>query len=142
MPPRHPLIACALSLVLALTGCSTSTSSKQDNLQNTLRAYALALRWNDFTRAQAFIDPKTRTEHPPTALELARFKQVQVVSYEERSTLPSGKDEVTQVVEIGLVNVNSQSARSVIDHQLWRYDDQSKHWWLVSGLPDISRKGE
>ena len=47
-------------------------------------------------------------------------------------------NEVSQIVEIGLVNINTQAARSIIDKQLWRYDAKANHWWLVSGLPDIT----
>ena len=44
-----------------------------------------------------------------------------------------------QNVEIGLVNINTQAARSVVDHQIWKYDEKQKHWWLMTGLPDITR---
>jgi hypothetical protein len=47
-------------------------------------------------------------------------------------------NEVSQIVEIGLVNINTQAARSIIDKQLWRYDAKANRWWLVSGLPDIT----
>jgi len=32
----------------------------------------------------------------------------------------------------------SQRVYSVVDHQTWRWDAKAKHWWLESGLPDIS----
>jgi hypothetical protein len=54
--------------------------------------------------------------------------------------VPHGKDEVTQVVKINLVNINTQHERSVTDHQTWHYDAEGKHWWLVTGLPDISQQ--
>mgnify|MGYP001599237326 CR=1 FL=1 len=108
-------------------------------LNETLRSYAATIRWGDIAQAQAFLDPKLRAEHPPSALELARFKQVQVSGYEEQPVSPVSENEVRQIVQIGLVNVNTQSARSIVDHQVWRYDDKARHWWLMSGLPDISR---
>ena len=42
-------------------------------------------------------------------------------------------------MEIGLVNVNSQQARSIIDRQVWKYDKENKVWLLTTGLPDITR---
>ncbi|GAA0710928.1 hypothetical protein [Dokdonella soli] len=137
---RH-LITCGLLLSTALLGaCATDPMrSKQKILDDTLRSYAATIRWGDVEQAQAFLDPKLREEHPPSALELARFKQVQITAYNEQPPLPVSDNEVRQIVEIGLVNVNSQSARSVIDRQVWKYDEQTKHWWLTTGLPDISR---
>ena len=52
---------------------------------------------------------------------------------------PVGDFEVRQTVEIGLVNVNSQQARSIIDRQVWKYDKENKVWLLTTGLPDITR---
>jgi hypothetical protein len=141
---RYPVAASiVLSIVLSsvlLGACSTQNMrSRQTILDETLLSYASTIRWGDVAQAQAFIDPKVRAEHPPTALELARFKQVQVSGYNEQPPTPVGENEVRQTVEISLVNVNTQDARSVIDHQVWRYDEPTKHWWLMTGLPDISR---
>ncbi|HEY0229746.1 MAG TPA: hypothetical protein VGC55_00720 [Dokdonella sp.] len=130
----------ALVAVL-LAACATDKMrSRQTVLDDTLKAYAGTIRWGDVAQAQAFIDPKVLAEHPPTALELARFKQVHITAYDEQPAVPVNENEVRQTVEIGLVNINSQAARSVIDHQVWRYDEAQKRWWLTSGLPDITRQ--
>lgn len=133
------VVALALSIPL-LGACATEKMrSKQTVLDETLRAYAATIRWGDIEQAQAFVDPAVLREHPPSALDLARYRQVKVSAYDEQPATPVSEDEVRQVVEIGLVNVNTQRARNVIDRQVWRYDDKGKRWWLVSGLPDISR---
>ena len=124
-------------LLLALGGCATSKAD-QNLLESTLESYAGAMRWGNFEDAVAFVDPETLKTHPLTSLDLARYHQVQVTAYNEQPATKAGELEVRQVVEIGLVNINTQSARSVIDHQLWRYDVKAKRWWLVSGLPDIT----
>lgn len=138
---RRTLIACIVLLGASLLGaCATSQMrSKQKVLDDTLRSYAATIRWGDMAQAQSFIDPKLLKEHPPTPLELARYQQVQVSGYEEQPAVPVGDSEVRQTVRIGLVNINTQRARSILDHQIWHYDEASKHWWLTSGLPDISR---
>ena len=131
----------ALAACVLLAACATTElRSRQTLLTDTLRAYGATIRWGDVARAQEFIDPKVLAEHPPTELELARFRQVQVTGYEEGTPVPVSDTEVRQTVEIGLVNVNSQAARSVIDRQVWRYDEAGKHWWLMSGLPDITQQ--
>lgn len=135
------LIAGVIALVGASLGaCATDQMrSKQKVLDDTLRSYAATIRWGDIAQAQAFVDPKVLQAHPPTSLELARYKQVQVSGYDEQPAVPVGDTEVRQNVRIDLVNVNTQHARSIVDHQVWRYDAEAKRWWLSSGLPDISR---
>ena len=69
---------------------------------------------------------------------MARWQQVQVTAYSDQQPVHTTETEVQQVVEIGLVNKNTQAARSVIDHQVWHYDEKANRWWLMSGLPDIT----
>lgn len=134
-----PLFLSAAVAVLLASCASNPMHSKDDILTETLRTYAATIRWGDVARAQAFIDPKVLAERPPSQLDLARFQQVRITGYNEQSPVPVGENEVRQVVEIELVNVNTQAARSVIDRQTWRYDEATKHWWLTTGLPDITQ---
>lgn len=134
-----PVLLLATSCAL-LSSCATEKMrSKETVLTDTLRSYAASIRWGEFDQAVGFIDPKLLAEHPPTALEIERLKQVRVSGYDEMPVVPVSEDEVQQVVKIDLLNVNTQVARSIVDRQTWRYDATAKRWWLVSGLPDISR---
>jgi hypothetical protein len=127
--------------LLALGACAnTEIRSRETLLNETLRSYAATVRWGNISEVQAFIDPVQRAANPPSAVELARFRQVQVSGYEAQPPVPVSEGEVRQVAQIDLVNVNTQAARSVVDHQVWKFDEAAKRWWLVSGLPDISRK--
>jgi len=134
----------AFMLVIAtalIAACAMDkVKNKETVLEETLRTYAATVRWGDLTQAEVFVDPKYREAHPLTELDLARFKQVQVTSYNDQPAAPLSETEVQQVVEIGLVNVNTQSARSIVDRQVWRYDEKENRWWLTTGLPDITRK--
>ena len=112
--------------------------TKETILEDTLKNYAATIRWGDMTQALAFVDPKYRQEHPMSELDLARYKQVQVTTYNDQPAAPLNDKEVAQTVEIGLVNINTQSARTIIDRQVWRYDEKEKRWWLTTGLPDIT----
>ena len=130
-----PIIAFVLC-----TGCQTlTTQSEGDALPTTLTAYANALRWGGFDQAFKYVDPETLKQHPITPLDLERYKQVRVVSYMEQPIVPVAKHEVSQLVEISILNVNTQSSRTIVDRQLWRYDETTKHWHIVSGLPDITQ---
>jgi len=127
-------------LVLALvTGCAAQIRS--DSLTTTLSAYASVLRWGDFASAAQFIDPATLRAHPLTNLDMARYQQVRVTDYnDDTGPVPVSDTEVRQMVRIGLVNVHTQSERTIVDRQTWHYDAATKHWWLTSGLPDITRQ--
>ena len=103
-------------------------------------AYANALRWGGWEQALAFVAPDTRKEHPLTHLDLERYKQVRMASYNEQPAVPVGPHEVRQVVQIGLININTQTERTIVDSQLWRYDQKDAHWHLISGLPDITQR--
>lgn len=135
---RIPQILLVLSILL-LAACATQERSR--SLTTTLSAYGGTLRWGDFASASQFIEPKLRAEHPVSELDRARYKQVRVTEYDEGSgPVPISPTEVQQTVRISLVNVHTQAERSVIDRQTWRYDEKTKHWWLISGLPDITRE--
>jgi len=141
MHRRAALIA-VLSTGLAAACADMSMQhiqSKETILEDTLKNYAATIRWGDMLQAQAFVDPTYRQAHPMSDLDMQRYRQVQVTAYNDQPAAPLNENEVAQTVEIGLVNINTQQARSVIDHQVWRYDEKQKHWWLMTGLPDITR---
>ena len=126
-----------LILVLAAGCAAMSTQSESRALETTLVAYANAVRWGDFEQALAFVDPETLKVHPLSSIDMERYKQVKVAAYTEQPPVPAGAHEVRQIVQMSLVNINTQTERSIVDKQLWRYDEKTKHWHLVSGLPDI-----
>jgi hypothetical protein len=129
-----------LLITLACAGCSLSPHSEGNDMSVTMVAYANALRWQGFDQAVKYVDPETLKEHPVTPLDLERYKQVRVVSYMEQNPVPAGPHEVSQIVEIGILNINTQAERQIVDRQLWRYDEKTKHWHIVSGLPDITQR--
>jgi hypothetical protein len=124
---------------LLLAGCAADRRSK--TLTETLLAYANAVRWVGFPSAQQFVDPDVVKQHPLSSLDMARYQQVRVSDYDEgNGPVPAGENEVHQVVKISLINRHTQSERTIIDRQTWRYDPEKKRWWLESGLPDITQE--
>lgn len=133
------LAALLMSLSLLLAGCA-APNSKGDLLTATLESYAATIRWGNVEDAAAFVDPDVLKEHPLTELDLQRYRQVRISGYNAQPARPLGDNEVGQTVELVLTNNNTQSVRSVVDRQRWRYDDKKKRWWLTSGLPDITQR--
>jgi hypothetical protein len=135
---RRILGVFVLLSTLLLSGCASDIRSQ--TLLKTLNAYANVVRWGDFANAEQFVDPALRAEHPLTPIELSRYKQYRVSDYDDPAApVVVGENEVRQVVRIGIINVNTQAERTLVDQQTWRYDPDKRLWWLVSGLPDVSR---
>ena len=103
-----------------------------------LFAYESAVRWGPIDRAFAMVDPQLAEQHAWSALERERFEQLQVTGYYPKGREALSDNEVQQLVEIRLVNRHTQTERSVLDRQRWRWDPQAKTWWLMSGLPDFA----
>ena len=135
MKTRWILLAVAALVVLG--GCATDR--RNESLTNTLTAYGAAVRWGTFEQASAFLDPQYRKDHPVSDLDMARYHQIRVSEYDAGGgPVPVNKFTVRQVVRIGLINVHTQAERTIIDRQTWIWDPKTSHWWLTSGLPDIT----
>lgn len=126
----------ALLLLVLLTACG-SMGAQRNPRDQMLYHYVSAIRWSDFDKAAAFIDPKVLEERPITSFDLERYKQFQVSGYEVKSGREPAKGEYEQVVEIRLVNRNTQTEKIITDHQHWRFDPEAKRWWLTTGLPKL-----
>jgi hypothetical protein len=129
-----------IGLTLLLVALPVLAKSREKILTETLRTYAATIRWGSIEQAETFVDPEYRAAHPLTQLELDRYKQVRFTNYNDTAPVPVNDDEVRQTVEIGIVNVHTQEARSIVDRQVWRYERKAKVWLLTSGLPDITHK--
>jgi len=125
--------------LLLLTACG-SMGAQRNPRDQALYSYVSAVRWSDFNAALAFVDPETLRTRPVTDLESERYKQFQVAGYEVKSASEPGEGQYEQVVELRLVNKNTQVERIITDRQQWRWDAQAKRWWLVSGLPDLDAR--
>jgi hypothetical protein len=124
-------------LLLAACGGAGSVINARDN---TLSDYGVAIRWSEFETAWQFVDPDLREQQPLTDLERERFKQVQITGYDVKSKNVLADGGIDQAVEVRVVNRNTQIERSITDHQHWRWDPAGKHYWLVSGLPDLTAR--
>jgi hypothetical protein len=136
--PMRRLILILAVMATALAGCASDRRS--DSMTETLNRYGSVVRWGDARSAMSFVDPKVLEANPPSSMELSRWAQVRVSGYDEGvGPLPGDNpNEVRQVVQINLINNNTQAERSVVDHQVWRYDPEKHKWWLMSGIPNIS----
>jgi len=138
---KRPFVLLAsllLILACASDGAAARNRSSNKARDRALYDYSSTIHWSEFDKAIAFVDPAWLAEHPVTKLDMDRYKQVQVTGYDVRTSEFLADGSYEQVVEIRLINVNTQVERMITDHQHWRWDAKAKHWWLTTGLPDIT----
>lgn len=131
------LLAMLLLGVLPLAGCAT-TGTRSTALERAQYAWSAAIRWGDFEGAVNLIDPKLRATDPPSAVELERYKQVQISAYRDVGASSDVKQgTAVRDIEIGVINRHTQAERSLRYREQWRWDPEARTWWLISGLPDL-----
>jgi hypothetical protein len=128
-------------LILLLAGCA-GVGSEKNRLEETLYHYAGAVRWGDVEQIVAFHDPQRLVEHPIEPMLLERWRQLRVTGYRSRGREPQPDGTIVQFAEIEFINRHTQTTSSLLDRERWRYDDEAKRWWLISGLPDLDRRSE
>lgn len=133
---RCLLLCCLASCLALLAGCPKS-ASKGTALDEMQYAYSAAIRWGDFEGAWSLVDPEYRSEHALTDIDFSRYKQVQISGYREKGMEIQPSGTVMREIEIGVINRNTLAERTVRYRENWRYDEASKTWWLVVGLPDL-----
>lgn len=133
----RPIRWLALLLLVVLSGCGAMGAAKTNPRDEMLYHYVSVIRWAEFEAALGFVDPRVLEADPVTEFELERYKQFQVSGYEVKSARDLSENEYEQIVEIRLVNRNTQVEKVITDIQLWHWDDEAGRWWLASGLPDL-----
>jgi len=64
-----------------------------------------------------------------------------VTGYSVKGQSPGADENIfLQTAEISFANRHNQRVRSIDDHQIWRWEPETKRWLLTSGLPDITRR--
>lgn len=122
-------------LIGVLGACATMT--RDESLRVNLYNYSAAVRWNEIAQAANFIDPETLAAKPFTAELRDRWAKVQVSRYLEGPSSYDAQGHFLQSVQIEVIDRATQSVRTIVDHQVWRYDTVASTWWLQSGLPEL-----
>ncbi|HZH43513.1 MAG TPA: hypothetical protein VEY50_05475 [Lysobacter sp.] len=138
MPTARRALAFVLLLLAAFaSGCASAAGSRNDKLNAAQYAWSAAIRWGDFEGAWNLVDPRHRDAHPLTALELERYKQVQISAYRELGSQRPDKETALREIEIGVINRHTLAERTVRYRERWRWDREAKAWWIEDGLPDL-----
>ena len=128
-----------LLVFIALGACSSNQAEKSRS--EALKQYETIVRWSQWDAAVDFIAPEYQKENPITRLQMDRLRLFRVTAYNIRSTgvFDEGMT-IRQTVDIKLFNMHQAVERTIVDEQVWRYDEERKRWQLHSGLPDPTKR--
>ena len=133
MPRSFTTFFALLLVLLPLSGCETlEQREKTKTLTSILHKYETTIRWSYLRRAYGFMKPEAaRKAKIPPGLE-----NIKVTSYEVlEPPTPVGENSFAQVVLINYVEKDRQQQKSLMDRQLWEYDEEAKRWHLISNIP-------
>jgi len=131
----HPVITALpwLAVALLAAGCGkVREEGKSNALEAATSAYGSAIRWGYYETALGYLHPDQRRELPPG------LEDIRVTSYEVvQPPLRQDDDSAIQVVRVEYLHDEVQRVKGLTDRQTWRYDPDTKTWWLHSGLPPL-----
>ena len=126
-----------LALMIAAPSAALAKRKKGSQLDAMQAAYSAAIRWGDFEQAWELVDPAYREAHPMTELAFERYRQVEISGYSDRNSSIAEDGSVIRNVELRVINKHTMAERTLRYREQWRWDPESKRWWLVVGLPDL-----
>lgn len=130
------VLLCSFAALLLLASPAWARK-KEQQLQESMDAYAAAIRWGEFGQAQGFLEPAYRQAHPLGELQSQRYAQVEISGYDDQGMGETPEGDVLRNVELRVVNKHTQVERRVHYVERWHYDAAGKRWWETSGLPDL-----
>lgn len=131
------LMRSGLLLAMVLLAACGNSRSDTKLLETTLNAYASTVRWSGIMDTLNFVEPKDREKFKPSAFELERWNQLKIGAFNAQPPFTITEGQVSQAIQLDLINVNTQAVRSIRITTQWRYDMEAKRWWLTSGLPKL-----
>lgn len=130
-------VTLAIIIFSLLASCGGRMSKKQ-SLDHTLYQYAKVMRWADYNAALTFFSPNMEDKFKPSSTDIERLKQFGISSYVSSPITPGDtENRINQNVQIKLYNKHTKREKVVIDQQTWEYDEETKTWTLISGLPKL-----
>ncbi|MCU0564477.1 MAG: hypothetical protein MUE48_11145 [Desulfobacterales bacterium] len=118
-----------LAAVVLVTGCaSTFDFRREEVFEDTVRAYGRLITWSEFGSASAYLAPDAENKTVP--------KGVRVASYDFRQLVyTQDKQAAVNIIEISYYRENDMRLKTIMDQQLWQFNDAKQAWQLKSGFP-------
>ncbi|MEE9412188.1 MAG: hypothetical protein V3V22_03955 [Methylococcales bacterium] len=115
---------------MALLSCAEQ--KREATLEDNLTMYEKAIRWSEFSRASKYL-------RDPENADIDKLEGIKVTSYK-----PTGRDvsedeqQIVESVRISYTLTGSQTERTLMDRQIWEYDQEKNRWYLTTNLPDFT----
>ena len=123
-----------LVLVFGQTSCAT-LSDQMRQLQEALRRYEYALRWQDFDLAMSLHKNVTKQLSPEERKHLKQFK---VTAYNVKySRVYDGETKCTQIIEIGYYIEDRVVLKEMTIKNEWEYDEDKYIGRLTNDYPEF-----
>ena len=122
-----------LIIAVVLIGCATiSEKSRMTKFEKTSERYKELVLLSEFEAAYKFGDTENMTED----INLDSLKNVKVTDYALKSYhISNDKLEINQSVEMEYHWLDAYRVRTILDKQIWKYDEEKETWVLKTGLP-------
>jgi hypothetical protein len=124
-------------LVLIVAVCSCSTYNLRGNLDETARAYGVAVRWKNFEKIELFVASSIRDQFDK---RVENARDVEVLDYEIIAVdYDEAGKKATVNAKITYSMRSSNRVRTLIDKQAWSYENPkgSNQWRLMTLLPEF-----
>ena len=122
-----------LIIAVVLIGCATiSEQSRMTKFEKTSERYKELVLLSEFEAAYKFGDTENMTED----VNLDSLKNIKVTDYALKSYhISNDKLEINQSVEMEYHWLDAYRVRTILDKQIWKYDEEKETWVLKTGLP-------
>ncbi len=122
---------------LLFAGCANLAGrSRVDRFDRIAKAYEWALESGNYRSAATYLDPAVTRP----SIDIGRYANIKVSQYTiTRANVSADQRSIEQDVEIQFFLLDQGIVKTTMDHQVWRYREDSGAWLLQSGLPDFSR---
>ena len=122
-----------LIIPVVLIGCATiSEHSRMTKFEKTSERYKELVLLSEFEAACKFGDTENMTED----VNLDSLKNIKVTDYALKSYhISNDKLEINQSVEMEYHWLDAYRVRTILDKQIWKYDEEKETWVLKTGLP-------
>jgi hypothetical protein len=128
------LLLIALLMVLV---SSCSTIGVKEELDETVKAYGIAVRWKNLETADLFADSSIREKFQKQVEKMANVQvfDYRIVNVEYDETMKKA----TVNTEISYYLLTSNRAGTLVDKQIWLYGGEkgSRGWHLMTLLPEF-----
>lgn len=126
------VLLCVLPLVASAAGPGRK-AVRQFDVQH--QAWAGVMRWGDMEERLAFLD--SQVVNGLDDFSQSRWEQIRITGYRERGRSMDAEGRMRVRAEVAMVNIHTQTERSVVVDEHWQWLPGEQRWRLVSGLPDL-----